>query len=158
LEPIFFDRIVQLLVTCPHFRGLDIHIDSVDGFEIYSAPYILGIRPRDWDRIKRETRLFDNKGISPNHWERVIKSTTTTNPKRTNTFTICIRNGVQKRGGKSNRFFSLTLSNTGTYPTPTKAFDERFSNFRFECSNMFTLEFPPSSIINSNSKNNSNSK
>ncbi len=96
--PIFFDRIVKLLVTCPHFRCLDIYIDTVDGFEIFSAPYIFGIRPQDWDKIKRETRLFDNKGISPTHWEKIVNSTSTNS---TETFTITIETRSIKRDGKS---------------------------------------------------------
>ena len=76
MEQIFFNRVVELLVTCPHFRGLNIYIDTVDGLEIYSEPYIFGIRLQDWDRIKNETRLFDSKGISPTHWEKIVNSTT----------------------------------------------------------------------------------
>ncbi len=60
---------------CPHFRGLNIYIDKVDGLEVYSAPYIFGIRLQDWDRIKNETRLFGSKGISPTHWGKIVNST-----------------------------------------------------------------------------------
>ena len=107
MEQLFFDRIVKLLVTCPHFRCLDIYIDTVDGFEIFSAPYIFGIRPQDWDRIKRETRLFDNKGISPTYWVKNVKST-----NNTEDFTITIETSLIKRDGKKCRLFNLaTIDN-----------------------------------------------
>lgn len=62
MEQSFFDRIVKLLVTCPHFRGLNLLIDIVDGYEIYSAQNILGIQLQDWERIKQETNLFNSVG------------------------------------------------------------------------------------------------
>ena len=58
MEQSFFDRIVKLLVTCPHYLLIDI----VDGYEIYSAQNILGIQPQDWERIKQETNLFNSVG------------------------------------------------------------------------------------------------
>ena len=78
MEQIYLDSIVKLLVTCPHFRGLDMLVDVVDGYEIYSAPYIIGILPRDWDRIKKETNLFtETCRISHINWEKTTTSTTT---------------------------------------------------------------------------------
>ena len=53
MEQLFFDRIVKLLVTCPHFRGLNLLIDIVDGYEIYSAPNILGILPGTGRELSR---------------------------------------------------------------------------------------------------------
>ena len=88
MEQLFFDRIVKLLVTCPHFRGLNLLIDIVDGYEIYSAPNILGILPRDWERIKKETNLFTESGrIWATNWEKAVTSTTT-NSKSTNKIAI----------------------------------------------------------------------
>ena len=44
-----------MLENYDSFRGLDMYVDEVDDFEIYSAPNILGIRPHDWNRIQKET-------------------------------------------------------------------------------------------------------
>ena len=156
MERIFFDRIVKLLVTCPHFRGLDIYIDSVEGFEIYSAPYIFGILPRDWDRIRNETSLFDSAGhISRTHWQKIVNLTTES--KSTNMrYKIIIATGKTNYKGNQNRTFNLSFSDTVVYPIPTTNFDINFREFRFECSHMFTLEFP-SDNNNSNSISNNNS-
>ena len=106
MERIFFDRIVKLLVTCPHFRGLDIYIDSVKELEIYSAPYILGILPRDWDRIRNKTSLFDSAGrISRTHWEKIVNSTTES--KSTNMrYKIIIATGKTNYKGNQNLLWS----------------------------------------------------
>ena len=154
MERIFFDRIVKLLVTCPHFRGLSMFIDIVNGLEIYYAPYILGIRPHDWERIKKETNLFTEVGqIWRFSWEKAVTSTTT-NSKSTNkiSLTSCKINN----NGSRYRGFSLAFSDTATYPIPATAFDIRFRNFRFKCSHIFTLELSPSSNNNSNSNSSSN--
>ena len=115
MERIFFDRIVKLLVTCPHFRGLDIYIDSVEGLEIYSAPYIFGILPRDWDRIRNETNLFDIAGhISRTHWQKIVNSTTES--KSTNMrYKIIIATGKTNYKGNRYRTFNLSFSDTGVY-------------------------------------------
>ena len=161
MERILFDRTGKLLVTCPHFRGLDIYIDSVEGFEIYSAPYIFGILPRDWDRIRNETSLFDSAGhISRTRWQKIVNLTTES--KSTNMRNkIIIATGKTNYKGNQNRTFNLAFSDTAAYPIPTTNFAINFREFRFECSHMFTLEFPyennnSNSIINNNNNNNSN--
>ena len=123
MEPIFFNRIVELLVNCPHFRGLGISVDRVVGLEIYSAPNILGIRPFDWERIKRDTNLFDSSGlILPSHWQKVVNSTST-NSNITQTFTITIETDSAKLNGVKFRIFRLATNDTTTYPIPATAFD-----------------------------------
>jgi hypothetical protein len=156
MEQLFFDRIVKLLVTCPHFRGLNLLIDIVDGYEIYSAPNILGILPRDWERIKKETNLFTESGrIWATNWEKAVTSTTT-NSKSTNKIAITSVNFYNS--GSKFRSFSLSFLDTSTYPiTPCISDDVRYRNFRFECSHMFTLELPPSSDNNGSSNSNSSS-
>ena len=55
------------------------HIDIMDGYEIYSPPNILGILPRDWEKIKKGANLFTDAGrIWPINWEKAVTSTTTT--------------------------------------------------------------------------------
>ena len=77
MEPVLFNRIVELLINCPHFRGLDMYVEKVSELQIYSAQNILGIQPQDWDRIKQETNLFNSLGnIVPVNWEKVVYSTT----------------------------------------------------------------------------------
>ena len=70
---------------------------------------------------------------------------------------IIIATGKTNYKGNQNRTFNLAFSDTAAYPIPTTNFRE----FRFECSHLFTLEFPSdnnnsNSISNSNSNNNNN--
>jgi hypothetical protein len=89
-------------------------IDVVDGYEIYSAPNIIGILPRDWDRIKKETNLFTEAGlISNNNWEKVVTSTTTIS-KSTNK--IAVTSGKINRNSNQYRTLSLSFLDTTMYP------------------------------------------
>ena len=132
-------------------------VDRVVGSEIYSAPNILGIRPHDWDRIQKETTLFTEAGqVWNSNWEKVVHLTQT-DSKSTNK--IIISSIKINKNGKRYRGFNLAFSDTAAYPIPTTNFDINFREFRFECSHMFTLEFPSdnnNSISNSNRKSNNN--
>ena len=71
-------------------------VDRVVGLEMYSAPNILGIRPSDWERIKRNTTLFNSSDhILPTHWQKIVNSTST-NSSSTQAFTIIIETGSTK--------------------------------------------------------------
>ena len=144
-------------MTCPHFRGLNMYVDRVDGLEKYSAPNILGIRPCDWEMIKVRTVLFDSSGhILPTRWQKIVNSTST-NSNSTQAFTIAIETYSIKLDGGKFRTFRLATSDTTTYPIPATTFDVRFREYRFECSHIFTLEFPPSHDNSSGSSSSSSS-
>jgi hypothetical protein len=105
---------------------VDMFVDRVIGLEMYSAPNILGIRPCDWERIKRQTTLFNSLGhILPTHWQKIVNSTST-NSSSTQAFTIIIETGSTKHDGVKLRTFRLVTSDTTTYPIPTTNFDINF--------------------------------
>ena len=60
---------------------------------------------------------------------------------------IIIATGKSNYKGNQNRIINLAFSDTAAYPIPRTNFDIKFREFRFECSHMFTLEFPSVKVL-----------
>ena len=87
--------------------------------------------------IRNETSLFDSAGhISRTHWEKIVSITDSKSTNMRNK--IIIATGKTNYKGNRYRTFNLAFSDDAVYPIPTAVFNNRFREFRFECSHMFT--------------------
>ena len=161
METIFFNRVVELLLKCPHFRGLYMFVDRHDSFkddDKYSASNVVGIHPRDWNLIKSTTNLFSKAGvIKPASWSKIVDIQETGKLIHTS---IKITTGKNKNRGT----FCLSFWDDSSYPIPTylTSFDDNFRALLYEKAHadFFTLEFPPpasSHSSNNNSRSHSSS-
>ncbi len=106
----------------------------------FSAPNIIGIRPRDWELIKSTTNLFSNGGhIVPSNWSKIVQITDI------NTIRTRIKISTGRKKNKST--FSMEFTDNSLYNVSTSLLDitARFNNFIIEKSmaDFFTLELPP---------------
>ena len=120
----------------------------------FSAPNVIGIRPRDWDLIKSKTNLFSFGGhIVPSNWNKIVQIIDS------NTIRTILKISTGRKKNKST--FSMEFTDISLYNVATALLDitARFNNFIIEKSmaDFFTLELPHSSNSSSSSSISSNS-